>query len=153
MHDDQHDDGHDPDQLMFHQLADAPSPKRRRHCGIKVIHDTASPNTGSPKRSQAVLVLRWLLWDYIRSHGVGHEFQAIDFSQWASTRPQFDQSVDLRATGGMFIALVNAGIVEKTGYRNNGGNKDTNYHGTPRQVYRTMHIDYSRLGWLEDLDG
>jgi hypothetical protein len=156
MQDDQG-QSHDPDQLMFHQLADAPTPctKRKPAHGIEVIEAASSPNTRTKRHSEAVLKLRWLLWKYIRINGIGHEFQAIDFSHWAKQQIQFDETVDvdLRSTGGMFLNLVKSGIIEKLGYRNNGGNKASNYHGTPRQAYRTVLLDYSRLGWLEDLAG
>ncbi|PCI10399.1 hypothetical protein COB72_03350 [bacterium] len=145
----------DPFQMTF-QEADKDytvCTKRETHRGIEVIEDTASPNTRSAKHSLAVLKLRWLLQAFLRKHSIGHEFQAIDFSHWAKQQPQCDDSIEFRSTGGMFVQLVNAGILEQLGYRNNGGNKDTNYHGTPRQAYRIALIDFSRLGWLEDLAG
>lgn len=145
----------DPYQMTFHEADKdyAHCQKRELHRGIEVIEESSSPNTGTKKHSHAVLKLRWLLQTFLRNHDIGHEFQAIDFTHWANQQPQFDQSVDMRKTGGMFIAMANAGIIEKIGVRNNGGNKGTNYHGTTRHVYRIMMIDFSKLGWLEDLAG
>ena len=144
----------DIDQMSFADLDHLPKPGRRVHdLGIRVIEDTASPNTRSPERNRKVLKLRWLLWTYVRTRGIGAEFQAIDFSHWASKQPQYEDDVDLRSTGGMFRAMTNAGILEQIDFRNNGGNKETGYHGTPRAVYRVMHLDYSLLGWPEDLSG
>jgi hypothetical protein len=144
----------DHDQMSFADLDHLPKPGRRVHdLGIRVIESTSSPNTPSPERNRKVLKLRWLLWTYVRIHEVGHEFQAIDFSHWASAQPQYDDDIDLRSSGGMFRTMVNAGVLEQIGFRNNGGNKKTGYHGTPRAVYRTAHLDYSLLGWPEDLSG
>lgn len=142
----------DTDQMSFADLDHMPKPGRRVHdLGIHVIEGTASPNTPSPERNRKVLKLRWLLWDYVRTHGVGHEFQAVDFSHHAVKQPQYESDIDLRSTGGMFRAMVNAGILEQIGIRNNGGNKETGYHGTPRAVYRAIHLEHSLLGWLEDI--
>lgn len=144
----------DTDQMSFADLKHMPKPGKRVHdLGIRVIEDTASPNTGSAERNRKVLKLRWLLWDYVRSHGVGHEFQAIDFSHHAAQQPQYESDINLKSSGGMFKAMVNAGVLEQIGFRNNGGNKETGYHGTPRAVYRVTHLDFSLLGWPEDLSG
>ena len=142
----------DLDQMTFNDLEHLPS-GRTRSSGIRVIEETSSPNTRSPERNRKVLKLRWLLWKFIRTQDLGGEFQAIDFSHWATQQPQYDDDIDLRSAGGMFRAMVSAGVLEQIGFRNNGGNKDTNYHGTPRTVYRVAHLDYSRLGWPEDLSG
>jgi hypothetical protein len=141
----------DLDQLTFDDLAEPGV--RNISTGIRVIESCSSCSTRSPERNRKVLKLRWLLWTYIRVHDVGHEFQAVDFSHWASKQPQLDDDIDLRSTGGMFRTMVSAGVLEQIGIRNNGGNKDTGYNGTPRAVYRTAHLDYSRLGWPEDLSG
>ena len=144
----------DIDQLTFSDLDHFPKPGKRVHdLGIRVIEEAASPNTPSPERNRKVLKLRWLLWTFVRTSGVGAEFQAVDFSHWAAEQPQFEPDIDLRSTGGMFQAMANAGILESCGYKNNGGNKKTGYHGTPRKVYRVIHLDYSLLGWPEDLSG
>lgn len=141
----------DLDQLTFADLGMVQT--RKPSSGIRVIEGCSSCSTGSPERNRKVLKLRWLLWAYIRKHDLGHEFQAVDFSHWAAQQPQFEEGVDLRSTGGMFRAMVSAGVLEQIGFRSNGGNKDTNYNGTPRTVYRIAHLDYSLLGWPEDLSG
>lgn len=141
----------DLDQLTFQDLDLVPS--RTRSSGIQVIEGCSSCKTSSPERNRKVLKLRWLLWKFIRTHDLGHEFQAVDFSHWAAQQPQFEEGVDLRSTGGMFRTMVSAGVLEQIGFRNNGGNRDSNYNGTPRTVYRVAHLDYSKLGWPEDLSG
>lgn len=147
---------HDPHQTSFKELLDPEYPERCAvarvpSSGIRVIEDSADPACCGKKRSRAILDLRNLLWKFIRRMNPGDEFQAIDFSNWVQeTRPHMSDSIDLRSTGGMFRDLSNAGIIERSAYRNNGGNKKSNYHGTPRSVWRIVHIDYSRLGWLED---
>lgn len=149
----EHDD-FDSEQMTFRDLDGASrSIKRIKHHGIQTIESISSPNTPSMARNRKVLKLRWLLWKFIRTSGLNHEFQAIDFSSWAIQQPQHEPDLDMRATGGMFTAMVSAGILEQIGFRNNGGNKDTNYHGTPRVVYRVVELDYSKLGWLEDMAG
>lgn len=152
QHEHEHND-FDTEQMTFRDLDSPRSIKRTKHHGIQTIESIASPNTASTVRNRKVLKLRWLLWKYIRTSGLNHEFQAIDFSAWASKQPQHEPDLDMRATGGMFQAMVNAGILVQIGFRNNGGNKDTNYHGTPRTVYRVVELDYSKLGWLEDTSG
>lgn len=143
------------DQMTFftHSEHCSMAASREPDSGIQIIEECSSPNSGTIKHGRAVLKLRWLLWKFLRMHDIGFEFQAIDFTHWAQQQPQYDQTIDMRATGGMFRQLVSSGIVEKLGYRNNAGNKATNYHGTPRQVYRTIVLDYSKLGWLESLAG
>lgn len=141
------------DQMRFADLDELPKIQRVHDTGDTVIESTSSPNTHSSERNRKVLKVRWLLWDYIRSHGVGHEFQAVDFSHHAAQQPQFEPDLDMRLTGGMFRAMVNAGVLEQIGFRNNGGNKATGYHGTTRTVYRVAILDFSLLGWPEDLSG
>ncbi len=106
---------------------------------------------GKESRSLALLLFREQLWRYVCIHGLGHEFQAIDFSTWLIKQdPHPDPcDIDARATGGLFIGMVNAGVLEKIGYRSNGGDKDRNYNASPRAVYRVALLDYTRLGWLE----
>jgi hypothetical protein len=111
----------------------------------------SSLDYGAQDRAEALLILRGQLWRFVRTHGLGHEFQAIDFSTWLKTQEvQPDPSkIDPRATGGLFLDLVRAGIVEKIGYKSNGGDKARNYHSSPRQTYRIIHLDHSLLGWIE----
>jgi hypothetical protein len=111
----------------------------------------SSLDYGGQDRAEAMLIYRGQLWIYLRSHGLGHEFQAIDFSTWLKERDlQPDPAkIDPRATGGLFLDLVRHGICEKIGYKSNGGDKSRNYHSTARQTYRIVHLDHSLLGWTE----
>lgn len=119
--------------------------------GEDVAMATSSLDYGGQDRAEALLIYRHQLWRYVRTHGLGHEFQAIDFSAWLEqqeVRPD-PSKIDPRATGGLFLDLVRVGICEKIGYKPNGGDKARNYHSTARQTYRIIHLDYSLLGWIE----
>lgn len=128
-----------------------PTTARRPSPGSDAGLAASSLSVGKEQRALALLLYREQLWRYVRIHGLGHEFQAIDFSTWLATqehRPD-ECDIDPRSTGGLFIGMVNAGVLEKVGYRPNGGDKDRNYHASPRMVYRIVLLDYSRLGWVE----
>lgn len=117
--------------------------------GVDIALAASSSDYGGQDRAEALLIYRSQLWRYVRSHGLGHDFQAIDFSAWlAQQKVRPDPSkIDPRATGGLFLDLVRVGICEKIGYKSNGGDKARNYNACPRQTYRIIHLDHSLLGW------
>lgn len=142
------DDHHDHDQQTFDDLLTAREPASGTEAGLAAASFTAS----GPARREQLILLRRMLLDYIGRFEVGHTFQAVDFSHWLDSQAeQPDETViDTRATGGLFLGLVNAGVLAKQGYANNGGNKARNYHGTPRVVYRIVSHEFTNLGWLEE---
>lgn len=125
--------------------------RREPASGIEAGLAAASLSDDATRRDQALLILRERLIEYVTDHPIGHEFQAIDFHHWLGSQPtQPDWSVmDRRASGGLFLALVNAGVLLNVAVRNNGGNRDRNYHGTPRSVYAIASHDTTPLGWIE----
>lgn len=92
----------------------------------------------SAARVEAEAMVREELREFLERTPVGAEFQASDFTAHlhAVGRVPDARTMDLRSTGGWFLALVSKGVLSRGEYRSNAGCKERNYNGTPRVVYR-----------------
>lgn len=127
------------DQLTFNDI----SGRRRRHRAV-----VADAEAVAARRSAHHDALRYELARYLRVHGVGHRFQAVDFLRWTERHAARPSALvgDMRATGGLFAGLARAGVLARRGYEPNGGCESRRYHSTVRPVYVVQHLRFPE-GW------
>lgn len=89
-------------------------------------------------RDDAIASVRAHLENFIRRLGVGATFQAVDFTRWMTESNLWPGAdvYDRRSTGGHFVQLLKAGVLESVGAKPNGGCKASGYNSTIRSVWR-----------------
>lgn len=134
-------------QLTFaHECASRPlvaGPGARAHARHEA-HATAlaAASPENPVRFAALEAVRARLHEFIARLGIGAEFQAVDFLNWLDATGQrpSDGSIDLRASGGLFLRLRHTGVLVPNGYRPNCGGELKGYSSTPRVVWKIARL-------------
>jgi hypothetical protein len=117
------------------------SPSARAAAQVRLDREVINQPGSSIKsaaRVEAEAMVRDELREFLERTPVGAEFQACDFTAHlhAVGRVPDEKTMNLRSTGGWFLALVNKGVLSRGEYRSNAGCKERNYNATPRVVYR-----------------
>lgn len=98
--------------------------------------------------------LKDALWFFIRSMGVGAQFQSVDFLNWLDAERRRPADTDMRCLGGLWNRLISVGILEIVGHAPNGGGGGggsgaaSTYNSTTRPVFRVLLLDATRTGWF-----
>jgi len=131
---------------MRHLFAETDPDTRAAHAAtLDRVEQMAEPLTAA--RAAAMDRLKAELVAYILTQPIGTQLQAASFTVRLVERKVDTGALDLRCTGGLFLRLVRAGVLEQVGYGPNGGVAATGYNSTARPIYLVRSHDLSGLGW------